>query len=172
MQARGVKQLPGQPAGSFVRTSHARTVRVSLQLPIAALLKFAIVPDGKMAGLERLHAVNRSPWCRDVPKLQERADAVRREARGNNPGSQKRFDLRGEDNSVRCQRVVERLNAKPVARQQQAILSCVPDRKRKHSAQSLDARIANLIVKLEHHFRIGARTKAASARNKPVAQLL
>src|ERR1700691_4807385 len=100
MQARGIKQLFGQRTGRLVVLNRARTVRVRLQLPIAAFLKIAIVPGSEVAGLERLHAANCSPRRRNMAKLQKSADAMRGNARRNNSRSEKGLDFRSEDNPI------------------------------------------------------------------------
>ena len=91
MQARRIEQLLSQSAARSGRSRSARSVRVSLQVPIAALLKFAILPDGVMTRLERLNSVNRGPRRRNVTKLQKRSNTMRRNTGRDNSGSEKRF---------------------------------------------------------------------------------
>src|ERR1700723_972025 len=135
MQARRIEQLLGQAErcslSCFLR---ACTVCVSLQIPIAALLKFAILPDGAMPRLQRLNAVNRSPRRWNMTELQKRAYSMRCDARRNNSGREEGLNFRRKNNSISRQRVVERFNPEPVARKEQPIFRRVPDRECEHAA--------------------------------------
>ncbi len=51
------------------------------------------------------------------------------------PAREERLDLRAEHERVRPVRVVQRLDAHPIAREEQRALPRVPDREREHAVQ-------------------------------------
>ncbi len=67
------------------------------------------------------------------------------------------LDLRSEQQAVADPGVVQRLDAKAVACEEQPAPRCVPDRECKHSAKVLDAGIAPLLVGVDQGFGVRAR---------------
>ncbi len=75
-----------------------------------------------------------------------------------------RFDLGTEDQAAVGQpRVVERLDADSIARQEQPLPRRVPYRKREHAAKALDARIAPFLVSVDDDLGVGMRPEAMPA---------
>src|SRR5919108_1851137 len=67
---------------------------------------------------------------------------------------QNRFQLGGERDSGSRLRVVHRLDAEPVAREEQLLPALVPDREAEHAAQPLDASRPQLLVEVDDRFGI------------------
>ena len=59
--------------------------------------------------------------------------------------------------------VVERLDADPIAREEEAPGAGVPDREREHAAEALDARVSPLLVAVHDDFRVGVRPEPVPA---------
>src|SRR5688572_7008966 len=70
-------------------------------------------------------------------------------------GGEDRFDLGTEvQRTVVRVMVVERLNTEPVASDEQLLFALVPNRKRKHAAQVLNAINAVFFVKMKNGFSV------------------
>src|SRR3569623_1462302 len=70
------------------------------------------------------------------------------------------------------QRVVERLDAETVAREEQRLAVAIPDREGEHAAQALDAAVAPLLPGLHDHLSVVARTKGEAGGDQLRHQLL
>src|SRR6266550_20075 len=67
--------------------------------------------------------------------------------------------------------VVERLDAEPVARQQQPSALPVPQRKRKHPLEPLDAALPFLLVQMQYRLGVAAGAIAVTALLQPEPQV-
>src|SRR3569623_3631856 len=70
------------------------------------------------------------------------------------------------------QRVVERLDAETVAREEQRLAVAIPDREGEHAAHALDAAVAPLLPGVHDHLSVGARTKGVAGGDQLRHQLL
>ena len=84
---------------------------------------------------------------------------------------EKRLQFRGEREPVRQGDVVQRLDAQTIAGQQQTPLRGVPDRKRKHPAQMVDAAWTELFPQVNDGFGVAGSPKTMTARGEFLAQL-
>src|SRR5207247_10194993 len=83
--------------------------------------------------------------------------------RANGAPGKNRLDLRSEYELVIGPSVVERLDAEPVARQQQPPALPVPQRKRKHPLEPLDAALPFLLVQMQERLGVAAPPTAVTA---------
>src|SRR5207302_7375094 len=67
--------------------------------------------------------------------------------------------------------VVERLDPEAVAREDEPLPRCIPDRNGEHSAQPLRERIAVLLVEVEQDLRVAVRAKAMAGALELLSQL-
>ncbi len=74
--------------------------------------------------------------------------------------------------AVGQQRVVQRLDAEPVAREEQRLLVAVPQREREHAAEALDAALAPRLPRVHDHFGVAARAEGVPERRQLGDQLL
>ncbi len=65
----------------------------------------------------------------------------------------------------------ERLFAEAVARHEEVLAARVPDRKREHPAQALDAALAPMLVRAQQHLGVGIEREAAAERLELASQL-
>src|ERR1044072_6767225 len=66
-------------------------------------------------------------------------------------------------------KVIERLNAESIARDEELFLLRVPDREGTHAAQKIDAAATMLFVKMENRFRVAVCAIDVTARFQLVA---
>src|SRR6185436_16623333 len=78
---------------------------------------------------------------------------------------EQRFQLRTKNEAAGARdRVIQRLLADAIAGNEELLIVVVPDRKRKHSAQLIEARRAELFVRMNDRFRVGVSSEAMTAR--------
>ena len=78
---------------------------------------------------------------------------------------EQRLDLGAEDDAAAGQLgVVERLDAQPVAGEQQPARAGVPHREREHAAEAIDAALAPLFVAVDDDLGVGAGAEAMCPR--------
>ena len=75
-----------------------------------------------------------------------------------------RLDLRSEQQGAVRPAPVERLDAEPIAHEQEPPLRRVPDREREHAAEALDALVAPLLVRMDDRLGIGPRPVDVAVR--------
>src|SRR5262245_16146776 len=80
-----------------------------------------------------------------------------------------RFQFGGEDERARGPRKIERLFARPVARDEQAPPALVPKREREHPVQMVDEVIAMILVKVNNDLGVRMRAESVAARKEPLA---
>ncbi len=86
---------------------------------------------------------------------------------------QQRLELGAEDEQpVGQQRVMKRLHAEPVAREEQRLPVAVPQREGEHAAEALDAGFAPLLPGMDDHLGIAPGVKAVAALGELGNQLL
>ncbi len=83
---------------------------------------------------------------------------------------QHRFDLRSEQQPLRRQFVVQRLDAQAVARDEERFRVAIPDGKGEHAAQVLHTIRAVLFEEVNDGFGIAVRAVAVAARDELFAQ--
>jgi hypothetical protein len=71
------------------------------------------------------------------------------------------FDLRGENQGAVLDRVVQRLYAEPVARQEELAFPLVPDREGKHAVEVVDAIFPEFLIEV-----LAARAEAVKERDR------
>src|SRR5215467_13020378 len=64
------------------------------------------------------------------------------------------LDLGSENDRLVGLGVVQRLDSDPVACEKQGLLAVVPNRKRKHSSQPLDAGLPQLLIQMDDNFGV------------------
>ena len=80
---------------------------------------------------------------------------------------EQRLQLRAEHHRApRKLGVEERLDAEPVARQEEHPPAAIPERKREHPPESLDAVFAPCLPGMDDDFGVGARVEAVAERNE------
>src|SRR5581483_1519886 len=75
-----------------------------------------------------------------------------------------RLDLRRENDFLIGNRVIQRLDAEPVAREQQPPLLLVPDRESEHSLKFLHAALAFFFIEMKNRLGIAARAVHVTGR--------
>ena len=91
---------------------------------------------------------------------------------GSDARGQDRFDLGSKKQFSALDGVIQRLDAKPIARKEQLPAPLIPNRKCKHAPQMLDAIHAEHLIGLEHYFCIAARGKCAASGSQFRAQFM
>ena len=81
------------------------------------------------------------------------------------------LDLGAEDQAVVADGPVERLDAEPVAREQQPPARGVPDGEREHAAEAVHAVVAPLLVRVDDRLGVAARVIAMARRFELRAQV-
>jgi hypothetical protein len=114
--------------------------------------------------LERRHRI------RDVAEREVRRDRLGVELRVHEAARQHALQLRAEDDHVVRERVVERLDAQPVAHEHTAAALAVPDREREHAAQAVRQRRAVLLVEVREDLGVAAAAEHVAAIPQPLAQ--
>src|SRR5207249_9261743 len=84
--------------------------------------------------------------------------------------AQNRLDLRREQELVRRERVVQRLDAEPIAREEQPPPGPIPEREGEHAIQALDAALAIVFVRVHDRLGVAARPVAVAPRLEARAQ--
>ena len=64
--------------------------------------------------------------------------------------------------AVRERRVVERLDAEPVAREEERLPVAVPEREREHAAEALDAALAPRLPRMHDHLGVALRAEGVA----------
>ena len=72
---------------------------------------------------------------------------------------QQGLDLGGKDEPIVDRRIVERLDAEPIASAEEALLLFIPNREGEHAAEVIDAVDAPLTIGLQNDFGIGMRSE-------------
>ena len=103
----------------------------------------------------------------EIPRGQQFRQPVLVRAGLDEPAREDRLDLRGEEQAVAGTRPVERLDAEPIAGEQQPPRRRVPDREREHAAEAVDAVVAPLLVGVDD--RLGVATACGSGARRPRA---
>src|SRR5215469_8780534 len=81
------------------------------------------------------------------------------------------LDLRGKHHPPLVQVVVEGLDADAIARAKQLLLALVPDRKREHAIEPLDAVLAILLVGMDDDFTVCMGPEDVAAALERFSQL-
>src|SRR5436309_4107613 len=81
------------------------------------------------------------------------------------------LDLGCEGEKITALVDVKRLDSQPVAREQEPLLAPVPDCEGKHPAQVCNAVVSMLLVCVQDHLGVGARSKSVSQRDELFAQV-
>src|SRR5204863_2371015 len=83
---------------------------------------------------------------------------------GNAAGLQKALDFRSEHERPGRLHVVERLNPKAVAGEQQLTTARVPDGEREHASEALHALSAHLFVEVDNHLGVAPGREGVAPR--------
>src|SRR5215470_17032876 len=117
------------------------------QLPVAAAAKAAVARPSKGSARQKLFdSVEKRVLAGDIARGEKFRQDIPIEFRTHRIRRQDRLDLRGEDDLVTGNGVVERLDAEAVAREQQPAAVFVPYREGEHSLKLLDAALLFLFV--------------------------
>src|SRR5436309_15292832 len=100
----------------------------------------------------------------DVTECQIFGQQFFREGRPDFRMTQERFDFRGKREDTIVVEVVERLDSQPVPRAKKRLSIVVPNRKRKHSAELLDAGRTILLVRVNNRLGVAPRDVLMSGR--------
>ena len=87
------------------------------------------------------------------------------------PVPQQRFQFGREDQALPVDRVMERLDADPVPREEQNGTPAVQHGKGEHAVEAIDHVLAPLLVAVDEHLGIGLRDERVSRRDQLLAQL-
>ena len=158
-----------RPLGDVIVVAPAHVavvlIRREAQVPILFDLHFTIAPAQGVAGQQAAHAA-KERFCarrRMVRQIvgQRRVVQLRRDGARDD----ERLDLRGEvERAVRRVRVVERLDAEPVAGDEEFTSILIPDGEGEHAAQEINATRAVLFVEVQDRLRVAVRAIAVTAR--------
>jgi hypothetical protein len=117
-------------------------------------------PRKKPARQQLAHPAEESLLAGDEARRQELREYVLVEQRLDRTGGQDRLDLRGEDQLVPGQRVIERLDPQPIAGQEEPAPLAVPQGEGEHPAQGLDATILVFLVEMKDRLVVAVRPVA------------
>ena len=147
----------------------ARRVAVARegQVPVARRPEGAVLGDEHVPGLELVNAFVDGAWRRHVEQGEIFVDGLRTPLARHVGILEQRLQLRAEDQAAAGQlRVVERLHADAIPREQQAALPGVPDGEREHAAEALDRAVAPFLVAVDDDLGVGAGAEAMAARRQ------
>src|SRR5437667_609268 len=89
-----------------------------------------------------------------------------------NPVPEQRFGLRCKDQAVREVRIVERLDAEPVAREEESMPTRIPERQGKHPVEPVNEALSLFFVEMNHDLGIGSRHELMPFRAEPLTKLV
>src|SRR5216683_6626075 len=107
------------------------------QAPIALHFNFPVSKDQIVCGRNFLDPLEGTQRCRHATECQILVDCLGVRLRPLPPKSENRFWLRAENQTVAIEPVEQRLLPDAIAGHEKQALALVPNRKRKHTAQSL-----------------------------------
>ena len=140
-------------------------------LPVAARARGAGLHRERVGGLELLDALEQGGGGGRVAQRQVLDHALGpRGARQPREGEQ-RLDLGGAHEGAPDARVVEGLDAEPVAAHQQPAARAVPEREREHAAQALHTCLAPFLVGMHDALGVAAGAVAMAASFELAAQV-
>ena len=137
-----------------------------VDIPVFSDPDCAVFHYQDMPGLELVDLLEPRARPRDIAQREIEVERFRIERARHAGHLKQRLDLGGEDEEVLVAVVVERLDAQPVASQEEPPLAPVPDGEGEHPAQPFDARLAELLVGVNDRLGIGARPKTVAARRE------
>ncbi len=122
------------------------------------------------------HSFQKRHWLRDAAKKQIGGDGVLRQTFGNNARSEQRANLRSERKTFRCLRVIERLDAQWVARQEEnrrrgIALAQIKQGESEHTLQFGQRVLAPLFPRMNQYLGIRLRGEAMTAERQSLAQV-
>src|SRR5881396_2603272 len=168
--ANGGGQVLAQTRGTL-REAGGRLVERGRQLPVAARPDpLPGRPRQRPPGEQRFDVAEerlRSGHRARGEELGNDRGVERRPAR---EGGQNRLDLRREQELVPRERVVQRLDAEPIAREEQPPPGPIPEREGEHAIQALDAALAIVFVRVHDRLGVAARPVAVAPRLEARAQ--
>src|SRR5580658_870567 len=148
-------------------------VDVKRHVPVLFGSQFPIFVDFKPVARHQLaNSIVEGLGAREIAERQILGQRRSMEFRRNLRVSENHLDFRTEQKSPWNQPVIEGLDSQAVPRDEQPPRTPIPDRKRKHTAQFLNAFRAILLVKMNDGFRVAMRTEAVAARDQPFPQNL
>ena len=130
-----------------------------------------VIPLGRVARLELANCAERCRGRRDVPELEIRVERVPVELSMRQADNVECLQLRREPDSPGSGRDVERLDAEPVAGEEQRLLGRVPDGEREHAAQPLHALRPVLFVEMQDDLGVALSGEHVSLRDQPTPEL-
>ena len=77
---------------------------------------------------------------------------------------EQRFDLGAEGDARGGRAVIERLDAEPIADEEQPALRLVPQREGEHAAEAIDRAVAPLLVRVHDHLGVRVRAEPVAVR--------
>src|SRR6476469_8118631 len=126
-----------------------------------------------MARRELARIAKDRSWLGDVTEGEILLDGARVDIAAQAAVHEQRLQLRSEQqNAVVQQRVVQRLDAEPVAGEEQRFAIAIPQGKRKHAAQAPYAVFAPGLPRVHDHFGVTSRAEAIPELHELRNQLL
>jgi hypothetical protein len=154
--AHGIGQAAAQRKRSLPHAAGGGGGGRGRELPVAPLHEsLPDLPGERPSGQELAHAAEEGRFAGDEAGGEILRQHVAVEL-GLAPGGQDGLDLGGEDQLPLGHGVEERLDAEPVAGEQEALAGAVPDGEGEHPLQPLDAALAFLFVEMEDRLRVAA----------------
>ena len=153
--SRGLPWTSGGSAGATERSSGTSQV-----LPYA---RVTMLEDEELAGQQLLHASEERVGSCDVTRAEELRDCRDVGLRIDEAAGENGLDLGSEEQQVPAPCPVQRLDAQPIAREQQPPLRRIPDGKREHAAEPVNAIVTPLLVGVHDRFSVGLRAVAVPA---------
>src|SRR5581483_6615740 len=88
------------------------------------------------------------------------------------PAREQALELRCEDEQIAAGRIVERLDAEAIARDQAGSVSLVPDCQRELAAQPLGEGVARVLVEMRQDLRVAAAPEPVRAKLTPQLEVV
>ena len=129
------------------------------------------VPGGRVSGLELADVAERGPRRGDVPELQVHVQRLPVQDPLGWQGLVEGLQLGRKRDAPGPFRDVERLDAKPVAREEQRLGRRVPDGEREHAAEQLDTARTVLLIEVQNRLGIALRRECVSAPQQLAPQV-
>src|SRR5262249_20318531 len=145
---------------------------VEFRAPVAPDGGSATLHDGVMPSRELPELLEHSIRPRYVAKREVITNGVRVHSGVEPSVTQNRLELRGEQEAAREIGVIRRLDAEPIACQEELPSACIIERKGKHSVKTRETLRAQILIEMEDHLAVRFRPKPVPSGEQLFAEWL
>ena len=173
MELDALGQLVAQPIGPVLlgRAPVVIVARGEHRLPVLADVDASLAPGQRVPGRQAADAGDNRARRDDASVRKKLAQRLEIGMRLDRARREDRLLLRPEKKAVGGNRIVQGLDAQPVAREHQPPPLRIPQRQAEHAAQMRNEIETVLLVQMHDHLDVRCRRKAVPCGDEPLAQL-